>query len=314
MKYTLRSKNLPLLATAENTPLCKPKKNTTGLKTLLALFMLVMGMQVSWGQLTYNFGTTTYANSSATTSSAGKNVFPAMSSGDTYIRLGTGSPSINLENQTIAFGTGSDLRMLAPTGTSQAMVKFSTVATPTPSTAMSLSFKLRIGISTGATGATTGTFNFVAGNSSGISFTTANASSNSEYGPFMKWVTATGSSAITWSTGANSTIDALTFAQGTSYNVEIFASGGATNYLYSGTSYSLAANTYDVWVGGVKKATAIAYQNTGITPLDSWMFFSTGVTSETANIFLDDFSTLIRCLICKIINISFYYIYKTNMY
>ena len=49
---TLLSKNLSLLATAENTPLGNPKKNTTGLKTLLALFTMLVGTQVSWGQLT----------------------------------------------------------------------------------------------------------------------------------------------------------------------------------------------------------------------------------------------------------------------
>ncbi len=75
MKHILPSKNLPLLATAENTALCNPKKNTTGLKTLLVLVLMVMGMGVSWGQsylgLDGGFeGTATIDNSEAATAAA----------------------------------------------------------------------------------------------------------------------------------------------------------------------------------------------------------------------------------------------------
>ena len=55
MKNSLRSKNLPLVATGIPAPFCNPKtKTTSNLKGFLTLVVMVMGMQMGWGQTAYN--------------------------------------------------------------------------------------------------------------------------------------------------------------------------------------------------------------------------------------------------------------------
>ena len=56
MKNTLRSKNLPLVATGIPNPFCNPKtKTTSSLKGFFTLVMMVLGMGVSWGQISEGF-------------------------------------------------------------------------------------------------------------------------------------------------------------------------------------------------------------------------------------------------------------------
>ncbi len=71
MKNTLRSKNLPFVATGIPTPFCNPKtKTTSSLKGFLTLVVMVLGMQMGWGQTAiYTISSKTAVTTSGTSPS-----------------------------------------------------------------------------------------------------------------------------------------------------------------------------------------------------------------------------------------------------
>lgn len=234
----------------------------------------------------YNFGTSTGSH----TSGVSTIFLPALPSGGgtARVRIGTGSGSFNLENQSIAFGSESYLRGVAPTGGS--VNKFSVYDYANPSEQFTLRFTIRFGASDGsATGAASGTWYLFVGD--GPCFSDNNGFTGAQVFTGLRFAFGTGGTITTSArVGGAWTATGTPFAQGNNYIVDIYGnnSSSAVNYNYNG-SQSVASNTMDIWVNGVLIADNIGKaQLTDNSDIDSWMFYGENSGSNVANIFLDD--------------------------
>ncbi len=282
-------------------------------KIVLVLLTFCLFTIVNAQPWSYNFGSNTASyngtNNASSINAAGAFAATPLTAAtipgnvNTYARIGTGSGTVSLENQTIAFGSGSYLKASAPSGTSLNFMKFAGMAPATSQ--MYLSFLVRLGSSSGASDntITTGSWSLMLGSqatgTTGATFTNLNASSIADAGPFLRF-TFGASGAITFTGGASGTgtplnANGVSIVQATDYTIEIFANNAVvpTAYTKSGTN-TLATNTYDVWVNGTKaNAANVAFHGTLMAMLDSWLFYgqsSTTPSNNAANIFLDNFN------------------------
>ncbi len=254
--------------------------------TFITALVLLMGTS-AWSQpWTYDFGTGTGVYSTA--SGVSLTFLPQPTSGEDRIRMGTGGGSFNLENPGLfSLGTNTELRIVAPTGTSS---NFFQVYDYSAAKVSYIKFKLLLGDATGNS-TTSGTWYFF--NGDGTSFSGSGGFTGAESFTGLRWVFGS-SSVITTSyrnAGVWTTIDATTFAQATVYNVEIYCNNTTSSQTYDrGGSQTVAANTWDLWLNGTNVCNDMAKaQLANDTNIDSWMFYGASSTSNVANIFLDDF-------------------------
>lgn len=250
-------------------------------------FIAVTLGATAWGQpWTYNFGTGT--GSYSTASGVSLTFLPQAPSGEDRIRVGTGGGSFNLENPGLSsLGTDTELRIVAPTGTSS---NFFQVYDHAAAKVSYIKYKLLFGDASGNS-TTSGTWYFFSGN--GASFSGSGGFTGIESFTGLRWVLGA-SSVITTSyrnAGAWTTIDATTFAQATVYNVEIYCNNTTSSQTYDKDGpQTVAANTWDLWLNGTNvfndMSKALLADDTNI---DSWMFYGASSTGNVANIFLDDF-------------------------
>lgn len=215
---------------------------------------------------------------------------PQTNGGTARVRVGTGSGSFNLENQSITFGEESYLRAVAPTGSS--VNKFS-IYDYTPGKAFTIQFTIRFGAVDGsATGAESGNWYFFAGDGTGFSDNSGFTGSQVFTG--VRWAFGTLGSITTnvrvagaWTASG---ISGTPFTQGNTYTVDIYGNNTTTSATYTyGSSQSVAANTMDVWVNGSLIADDIGKALLpGDSNIDSYMFYGESSTGNVANIFLDD--------------------------
>ena len=191
------------------------------------------------------FVTRTHLDCTSSTSTT----FYTAPSGTQYSRIGSGAGSFNLENQTIAFGTGSYMRGVAATGTSYNFNKVSAFASAT--SLSYIKFRVLLGSSTGTNTATTGAWHFVMGN--GTSFTSGgNAPAFAEYAAGLRW-TFGASGAITTAPIVTSAFSGTVsgFSQASAIDVEVYINNSASATTYTrGTTQNLASRRFDVWIGG----------------------------------------------------------------
>jgi hypothetical protein len=231
----------------------------------------------------YNLGTTTGNH----TSSASTSFLPAPSSGTTYVRIGAGGGSINLENPGLS-NLGSDTEIRAAAPTSSSINKFS-VVNYTASKLFSVDFSILLGSSTGANTATTGTWYFFIGD--GSTYSDANAFSNGQVFTGLRFSFGTsGSLTVAYRNGTTwSALGSLTMVQSTVYRIKIYGNNSTSTQTYDGGNQSVASNKFDIYVDGIKvgddlsKAGILSDAN-----LDSFMFYGEASTSNVANIFVDD--------------------------
>ena len=257
---------------------------------LLFTLILFMGLsQVGWGQpWNYNLGTNTGSLSTAGVSTT---FFPQPDAGNDYARIGSTAGSFNMENQAISFGTSSYIRGVAPTTAS--INKFS-IYDYTAGKSFTLSFKLRLGASDGSsTGAASGTWSLFIGD--GANYSDVNAFSGAQAFLGLRWVFgASGAVTTNYRSGSSWSATGLSgtpFTQGTNYLVEIYGNNttATINYTY-GTSQSLAANKFDLWVNGALIGDDLSKALLGAdVNIDSYMFYGESSASNVSNIFLDDF-------------------------
>lgn len=254
--------------------------------------MLFAGSSLAWGQpWTYNFGTTT--GSFSTPNTVNTTLLPNPTSGNTLVRVGVRGGSLNLENQSISFGSLSYLRAVAATSTSYNFAKLSGFSSPTALTY--LKFKVLLGTSTGANTAASGNWHFVMGN--GTSFSTSNSPVFEDYVAGLKW-TFGASGAITTAPIVSGEYSGTVtgFSQGSSINVEIYINNSANSSSYyrteDATTYTLASREIDLWVSGTRKQTGFSVNSTGPasgTAINAFMFYGGSSTTNEANLFVDDF-------------------------
>ncbi len=257
-------------------------------KLLTILGIVVVSLAGAQAQTiwNYDFGTGTGVYNTASGNSTTFLPAPSTNGGTSRVRVGSTGGSFNLENPGSSLGTGSELRIVAPTSSS--VNKFSIYDYTTAATAFSLSFDLRL------SGGSSGTFYLMTGD--GASFSDNSAFTGSQVFTGIRW-TYGASSAITTNVrnAGNWVTTGLTgtpFAQDTNYSVQIRGNNGASsiNYTQSGNN-TLAANTWDLWVGGTKIGSNLAKaQLAGAANIDSFMFYGETSTGNVANLTVDNIS------------------------
>ncbi|MEI7801918.1 MAG: hypothetical protein WCI97_04690, partial [Bacteroidota bacterium] len=212
-------------------------------------------------------------------------------SGTTYVRVGTGGGSINLENPGLAsLGTTTEIRAVAPTTAS--VNKFTPILGYTASTSFYTKFSMVLGDASGSNTASSGIWYFFQG--SGTSFSNGSGFTGTESFTGLRF-TFGAAGAITTNNRAagawNATgISGTPFSQGSVYSVELMGNNSAStiNYTY-GSAQSVASNTYDLWVNGALVGNDIAKAQLATSSnIDALMFYSESSTSNVANIFIDD--------------------------
>lgn len=234
----------------------------------------------------YDFGT---GSGVYTTSGPSLTFLPTPPTDSARVRIGAGG-SFNLENQLIPFGSETYLRIAASTSTS--VNKFS-VFSYSASKLATIKFNIRLGASNGSGGVTSGTWQFFLGD--GATYSDNNGFNSAHIFTGMQFIFGAGGTLTTQfrnSSGwTNSGLPVTPFSQGVTYSVDIYANNTTINQDYTyDTPQTVNAGTWDLWIDGIlagdnlSKALLPADVN-----MDSWMFIGISSTSNSANIFLDEF-------------------------
>lgn len=234
----------------------------------------------------YDFGT---SNATHPTNSNSTSFLPSTPAGGGTYRVRTGSASgvINLANPGTSLGVGgSELQIQS--STSGSTNKFGVYSWSSPSTASYLKVNFR------TTSGTTGNLNVSLGISN---LGSSNNGYTGEYNSALSSFTIayTGgaiSSVVRRISGSNTTITGHGFSKDANHVIEVYGNNAASsaNYVRSGTSYTLATRTWDLWVDGTRVVAGAARAGTlaaGIN-LDGFAFFAESSTSNSAYIYLDD--------------------------
>ena len=238
------------------------------LSLLHAAWLVSAQAQIIWN---YDFGTETGTFDTSGTNSTSFLPEPPTDGGSARVRVGAGGGSFSLINP----GSGSYLQGRAPTGTGFA--KFS-ISDFTPATsAFSLAFDITF------SGGASGTWNFFTGN--GTSFSDNGAFAGTETFTGLRWVFGANGT-ITTSNRVGGTWASFTdfvFTQDENYQVLVYGNNGITPVSYG--ENVLAADTFDLWVGGTKVASGLASSNlTADRPIDSFMFYGQSSSGNVATV------------------------------
>lgn len=267
----------------------KKKLSKTDLKNRLNKYLVLIAMLLSigvWGQWTYDFGTGT---GTFTSSTASTSFLPTPTSGTSRVRVGTNPGSFVLANPGISLGTNSELQFTSNTG-SASTSKFS-IYDYTASKIGYVKYKIAFN------GGTNGVYNFTIGD--GATFGDNNAISTAQIFSGIEF-SLLASNAVTYKVLNNTTYgttgisnSTTLFSQSTSneYLIEAYMNNNttSTNYVRSGTSYSLASSTWDLWVNGTKVGTNLAKGGLASNVnIDSFAFNHQASATTPGIIYLDD--------------------------
>lgn len=257
-------------------------------KIVTILFMVLsiaIGGNVYAQRYSYDFGTT--ANSLTTGSST--SFFPALPSGGaTYARVGTGAGSINLVDGSpnLDGSTGMQFNGVAPTAASVNKAAFNTITGAGQT--FGIEFDLHL------SGGSLGTWYFFLGN--GATFANSNGFTGAEVFVGLRFVFGA-SSAITTSYRNGGSWSAAPVgspsAQATTYKVAIYANNSTSSVNYThpagGTSYSVAADKFDLFIDGTLVGNDLSKAALGAaTNIDDFMFYGESSTGNVAKIDIDN--------------------------
>ena len=250
--------------------------------------MLLFGVQSDlWGQVwTYDFGTST----GTITSGASTAFFPSPpSGGGTYrVRIGTAGGGVALANPGTSLGSGTEAQITAATSTSSNKVGVYDWTSPT--TVGYLKANIR------TTSTATGNLN--------ISFG-VNTVANDNQGYTSHYNNSLASLRMVYSggalttvsrrtSGADNTITGSGLAKDTNTLVEIYANNASTSTSYSkgAGSYTLNAQSWDLWIGGTKISPANGWAKAGTgaanVNLSGFCFFAESSAGNAAVFYVDD--------------------------
>lgn len=254
----------------------------------LLLLTICLYAAPSFGQVwTYDFGT---VSDSVTSGSVTSPTFlPAPSDGATaYARVGSGGGKLSVRNYT-NFGTGSALRIQAPTSSSAN--KFDLYNMSSPSKTFGIRFTASFGDSLNNAPATpSGQFYFFAGH--GSSYSGAGSFSGTQTFTGIQWSFSSGS--VTMSNRAGSSWASATtptIAYGTSIDFTFYMNGNASSVTYTGVdnvSRSLASNTWDLYMNGVYVGNLPKAQLPADSVISAFMFYGVSSTGNSGNMYIDN--------------------------
>lgn len=234
----------------------------------------------------YGFGT----GSGSYTSGTSTTFLPTPPSGNSITRVGSGSGSINLENQIITFGEDTYIRGVAPTAGS--VNKFG-VNDYSTGKCFTLKFTIRLGTSNGSSvGATSGNWLLFIGD--GSTYADGNTFSGTQVFTGLRFAFGA-SGTITFNYRRSNVwvttgISGTPFQQGMDYIVEIYGNNSLVSQTYTyGTLQSVDSNKLDIWVNGILIGNdLLKAQIANDANIDSWMFYGENSTGNVANIFVDN--------------------------
>lgn len=248
--------------------------------------------QVNAQVWSYNFGTLVDSITSSSTSATSPTFLPNPSDGSSsaYARVGTGGGAIVVQSNP-NIGSGSSLRLQAPTGGSAN--KFSLYSIPSASTSFGLKFTFSIGdiLNSTTSNISSGVFYFFAGNGANY----ANASTFSGSQTFTGLQFTLGASGATmavrtsgWYTDPNNTV---VIPYGTPTTFVLYVNNGTTSISYTdvnATVKTLAAGTADLYSGSTFLMNISSAGISASTVIDDFMFYGVSSTGNEANMFIDD--------------------------
>jgi len=268
---------------------------------LCAFTLLALAGNLAAASWSYNFGT---GSDSYTTSNSSSTTFlPNQPTGGGTHRVrvsnGGGGGFYRDDPGLTDFGAGSELRISASSTTGNGNInKYSVYDWPSGSNLARRSYirtQLRLGSSTGGS-ASSGTFYFFVGDDiTGTSYAGDNPFTANDNVIGFQWVFGANGT-ITTSYRLNNawaTTGVATFTQGTTYTLEFYINNGSgssiTEYTRSGTTYTCANRTWDLWMNGTRVMAGIGlgWTRNPNTKYDSMMYYGEGSTSNAANLFLD---------------------------
>lgn len=258
-------------------------------KAMLAAWaVLIMGGGLKAETYIYDFGTATGTYS--TNNSASTTFLPAPPSGGGTARVrmsNNGGGSFVLANPgNPDLGAGSQLQITAPTGGS--VNKFSIYDFAGATTAFSMQFTMSLS-------GNSGTFYFFAGDGSSFSdnsgFSSANIFTGMRFTLSATGIEVARRTGTTWSAASMITTGIVKDAPLTFTLFANNATSGSRSYDALGNSYSLAAGTWDLWLGDTRiisnVSKAALSENTVI---DSFMFYGENSTGNVGILNLDNIS------------------------
>ncbi|MCX6158127.1 MAG: T9SS type A sorting domain-containing protein [Ignavibacteriae bacterium] len=257
--------------------------------TFLVVALMMILSNVGWGQWTYDFGTGT--GSYAIASGASTTLFTSTpSNGGTYrvrcASTGNFGSGFILANPGTTLGTGTELQINSSiTGSTN---KFGVYDWTSPSTVAYMKCKFR------TTSTNNGTLNISLGVNTLVSDANGYTSqyNNSLTSLTMTYATGSISTVTRRISGANSTISGSGFSKDANQVIEIYANNGAgsVSYSRSGSNYTLATKTWDLWVDGVQVVINAATAGTlaAGTNLSGFGFFGESSTGNAAFMYIDD--------------------------
>jgi len=237
---------------------------------------------------TYDFGTTT--GSYTSTSSNCNKFLPQPVSGEDYVKVG-GNGSINLDNPGLNnFGTGSELRIVAPSTGDMAKVSiydfFGTLLFFTR-------FNILFGDSAGGNTADSGVFYLILGN--GNSFST-DASINRDESFTVLSFTFSDADTLTvkylWGISSSNILSNACLKKGTNNIIEIWCNNNniskyKTYYRNGAGSYTIYSNKLHLWINGKQYILSKANLPND-NYIDSFMFCGEMSKNNVANCFIDN--------------------------
>ncbi|MFN5621358.1 MAG: T9SS type A sorting domain-containing protein [Flavobacteriales bacterium] len=264
-------------------------------KSLLAWAFVMLALVSNAQPWTYDFGTGT-GTANNTTAGSGLTTFfsGTPSGGGTYrVRVGAGGGTIALVDPGSSLGAGTEAVLTATTGTSTN--KFTIYGWSTPSAASYAKFDMRT--------ASAGNGNIIIHFGSGAAATiyqdnAASTNYNTSLAVLRIVYTAGAISAIerrgATPSAAFYAIASSGIAAATDQTIEIYGNNASssTSYLRGGTTYSLNAQSWDLWVAGTKVSPSSGWGTAGTlaanTTIAGLGFFGEGSTSNAASIILDN--------------------------
>ena len=261
----------------------KHMKKILSIIGLAAATLAGIQAQTIWN---YDFGTGSGTFNTASSASTTFLPTPPVNGGTARVRVGSGGGSFNLENPGSSLGSGSELRIVAPTSTS--VNKFSIYDYISAATTFSISYDLRL------SGGDSGTFYFFMGD--GTTFSDNSGFNGSQVFTGIQWQYGASGAIITnVRNGGNWVTTGLSgtpFAQDTNYTVQVIGNNSASSINYNqGGVNTLAANTWDLWIGGTKVGNNLAKaQLADAANIDSFMFYGINSTGNVANLTVDNIS------------------------
>lgn len=258
------------------------------IKRLLFLSTLLVSFGNSDAQTySYNFGTLSDSITSGSATSPTFLAAPA-DAATAYARVGSGGGKVVVKNYGF-FGTGSALRIQAPTGGSAN--KFAVYNMPGASTTFGVKFTFSLGDSINSLASSvTGTFAFLTG--TGNTFSTASTFSGTQTFTGIQLTCGTGGATAEYRNGGTWTlIPGLVIPYGASTDIALYANNGSSSVTYTGVddlSHVLPSNTWDLYAGGIYIANFSKAQLAADSAIRSFQLYGINSANNLANVFVDN--------------------------